>query len=639
MLNITLKDGSVRQIAEGKSILDLAQEISEGLARNALAAKLDGELVDLRTPLKQDAQLEILDFNSEGGRHAFRHTSSHILAQAIKRLWPGTKLAIGPAIEDGFYYDVDPLEPLTEEDLPKIEAEMNKIVKEGLAIESYTLPRDEALAWAREAGEDYKVELIQDLPEDEIISFYKQGDFVDLCAGPHIMNTKQVKAIKLTALAGAYWRGDEHNKMLTRVYGTSFPKKSDLEAHLAMLEEAKQRDHRKLGKELGLFMFSEFGPGFPFWLPKGMIVKNEIIQFWKELHYRDFYQEISTPVLLNRSLWETSGHWDHYRENMYTTVIDDEDFAVKPMNCPGGMLVYKSEQRSYRDLPMRMAELGLVHRHEKSGTLHGLMRVRNFTQDDAHIYMTPEQITEEIKGVVRLTDEIYKKFHFDYKMVLSTRPDDYMGKLEEWDAAEAGLKKALDELGVDYTINEGDGAFYGPKIDFYILDSIKRVWQCGTIQLDFQLPQRFEAEYIGQDGEKHRPIMIHRAILGSLERFIGELIEHCAGKFPAWLAPVQVRILPISTDKHLTYAKALEDKMRSLGLRPEVDDRNEKLGYKIRQAQVEKIPYMLIVGDQEVAEGQVSVRRRDAEKNELMSQEAFVEMLQGAVKRRDWDLA
>lgn len=639
MLNITLKDGSVRQIAEGKSILDLAQEISEGLARNALAAKLNGELVDLRTPLTQDAQVEILDFNSEGGRHAFRHTSSHILAQAIKRLWPGTKLAIGPAIEDGFYYDVDPLEPLTEEDLPKIEAEMNKIVKEGLAIESYTLPRDEALAWAREAGEDYKVELIQDLPEDEIISFYKQGDFVDLCAGPHIMNTKQVKAIKLTALAGAYWRGDEHNKMLTRVYGTSFPKKSDLEAHLAMLEEAKQRDHRKLGKELGLFMFSEFGPGFPFWLPKGMIVKNEIIQFWKELHYRDFYQEISTPVLLNRSLWETSGHWDHYRENMYTTVIDDEDFAVKPMNCPGGMLVYKSEQRSYRDLPMRMAELGLVHRHEKSGTLHGLMRVRNFTQDDAHIYMTPEQITEEIKGVVRLTDEIYKKFHFDYKMVLSTRPDDYMGKLEEWDAAEAGLKKALDELGVDYTINEGDGAFYGPKIDFYILDSIKRVWQCGTIQLDFQLPQRFEAEYIGQDGEKHRPIMIHRAILGSLERFIGELIEHCAGKFPAWLAPVQVRILPISTDKHLTYAKALEDKMRSLGLRPEVDDRNEKLGYKIRQAQVEKIPYMLIVGDQEVAEGQVSVRRRDAEKNELMSQEAFVEMLQGAVKRRDWDLA
>lgn len=639
MLKITLKDGSVRQIAEGKSILDLAQEISEGLARNALAAKLNGELVDLRTPLTQDAQVEILDFNSEGGRHAFRHTSSHILAQAIKRLWPGTKLAIGPAIEDGFYYDVDPLEPLTEEDLPKIEAEMNKIVKEGLAIESYTLPRDEALAWAREAGEDYKVELIQDLPEDEIISFYKQGDFVDLCAGPHIMNTKQVKAIKLTALAGAYWRGDEHNKMLTRVYGTSFPKKSDLEAHLAMLEEAKQRDHRKLGKELGLFMFSEFGPGFPFWLPKGMIVKNEIIQFWKELHYRDFYQEISTPVLLNRSLWETSGHWDHYRENMYTTVIDDEDFAVKPMNCPGGMLVYKSEQRSYRDLPMRMAELGLVHRHEKSGTLHGLMRVRNFTQDDAHIYMTPEQITEEIKGVVRLTDEIYKKFHFDYKMVLSTRPDDYMGKLEEWDAAEAGLKKALDELGVDYTINEGDGAFYGPKIDFYILDSMKRVWQCGTIQLDFQLPQRFEAEYIGQDGEKHRPIMIHRAILGSLERFIGGLIEHCAGKFPAWLAPVQVRILPISTDKHLTYAKALEDKMRSLGLRPEVDDRNEKLGYKIRQAQVEKIPYMLIVGDQEVAEGQVSVRRRDAEKNELMSQEAFVEMLQGAVKRRDWDLA
>ncbi len=639
MLNITLKDGSTRQIAAGKTIFDLAQDISAGLARNALAAKLNGELVDLRTPLTQDAQVEILDFTSEGGRHAFRHTSSHILAQAIKRLWPDTKLAIGPAIEDGFYYDVDPSQPITEEDLPKIEAEMNKIVKEGLSIETYTLPREKALAWAREVGEDYKLELIQDLPEDETISFYKQGDFVDLCAGPHVMNTKQVKAFKLTALAGAYWRGDEHNKMLTRVYGTSFPKKADLDAHLAMLEEAKQRDHRKLGKELGLFMFSEFGPGFPFWLPKGMIVKNEIIQFWKELHYRDHYQEISTPVLLNRSLWETSGHWAHYRENMYTTVIDDEDFAVKPMNCPGGMLVYKSEQRSYRDLPMRMAELGLVHRHEKSGTLHGLMRVRNFTQDDAHIYMTPDQITEEIKGVVRLTDEIYKKFHFDYKMVLSTRPDDFMGKREEWDAAEASLKKALDELGAEYTINEGDGAFYGPKIDFYILDSMKRVWQCGTIQLDFQLPQRFEAEYIGQDGEKHRPIMIHRAILGSLERFIGVLIEHCAGKFPAWLAPVQVRILPISTDKHLAYTKELEEKMRNLGLRPEVDDRSEKLGYKIRQAQVEKIPYMLIVGDQEVAEGKVSVRRRDAEKNELMSQEDFIDMLKGSVERRDWELA
>lgn len=639
MSKIKLFDGSVREIADGSSVLDLAEDISSGLARNTCGAIVNGELEDQRYILKEDDKVQILTFEDEGGRHAFRHTGSHILAQAIKRLYPQTKLAIGPAIEDGFYYDVDPVEPLTEEDLPKIEAEMKKIVKEAQEVTSYTLPRDEALAWAEENGEIYKIELIRDLPEDEIISFYKQGEFVDLCAGPHLKNTKEVKALKLTSIAGAYWRGDEKNKMLTRIYGTSFPKKSMLEEHLALLEEAKARDHRKLGRELQLFMFDEAGPGFPFWLDKGMILKNAIVDFWKELHRRDGYQEISTPTILNRSLWETSGHWFHYRENMYTTVIDEEDYAIKPMNCPGGMLVYKYNQHSYRDLPLRMAELGLVHRHEMSGTLHGLMRVRNFTQDDAHIYMTPEQITQEIKGVVKLTDEIYKKFNFDYSMVLSTRPEDYMGELAEWDKAEAGLKKALDELGVDYDINEGDGAFYGPKIDFYIKDSMKRVWQCGTIQLDFQLPQRFEAEYVAADGEKHRPIMIHRAILGSLERFIGVLIEHTAGKFPVWLAPTQVKILPISVEKHGAYARELLEEMRKLGLRAEIDQRNEKLGYKIREAQLSKVPYMLIIGDQEVEDKAVSVRRRDEEKNEVMNKDAFIKMVKDQDEERIWDLA
>ncbi|MDO5016503.1 MAG: threonine--tRNA ligase [Eubacteriales bacterium] len=638
MNNIKLKDGSVRELEPGKNLLDLANEISPGLARKAMAALVDGELQDLRYVPNSDVEVEILDFDSEGGRWAFRHTSAHILAQAIKRLYPDTKLAIGPAIEDGFYYDVDPVVPLIEADLVKIEDEMRKIVKENLEITRFSLPRAEALEKVRAMGEDYKVELIQDLPEDAVISFYQQGEFVDLCAGPHLMSTGSVKAIKLQSLAGAYWRGDEHNKMLTRIYGTSFPKKKDLDEHLAIIEEAKLRDHRKLGRELKLFMFSEAGPGFPFWLNNGMIVRNSIIEYYKELHKRDGYQEILTPILLNRDLWETSGHWDHYRENMYTTVIDEEDYAIKPMNCPGGMLVYKSEQRSYRDLPLRLSEMGLVHRHELSGTLHGLMRVRSFTQDDAHIYMTPDQITQEIKGVLRLVDEIYSRFNFTYEVMLSTRPEDFLGEIEDWDRAESALKQALNEVGVPFQINEGDGAFYGPKIDFYIHDSMKRTWQCGTIQLDFQLPRRFEAEYVGEDGEKHRPIMIHRAILGSLERFFAVLIEHCAGKFPVWLAPQQVRILPIAEAKHGDYAQALADEMSALGLRVDVDMRNEKLGYKIRQAQLDKVPYMVIIGDEEQAGQTVSVRRRDSEKNEQMSRDAFIDLILRQHKNRNWEL-
>ncbi len=638
MIQITLKDGSAKVIEPGKSVLELAENLSEGLARKACAALVDGELQDLRYRLDEDAAVDILDFETEGGKDAFWHTSAHILAQAVKRLYPSAKLAIGPSIDAGFYYDIDLEESLSEDALAEIEEEMVRIAREALEITSCSLPRDEALQYVKEQEEDYKVELIQDLPEGEIISFYRQGEFVDLCRGPHLMNTKEVKAIKLLSVAGAYWRGDEKNKMLTRIYGVSFPKKSELDNHLQMLEEAKLRDHRKLGRELKLFIFSESGPGFPFWLNNGMILRNEILDFWKELHYRDEYQEISTPILLNQSLWETSGHWFHYRENMYTTEIDDELYAIKPMYCPGGMLVYKSEQRSYRNLPLRIAELGLVHRHELSGALHGLMRVRSFTQDDAHIYMTKEQIRDEIKGVLRLVDEIYRKFGFDYNVVLSTRPEDFMGEISEWDEAEAALKGALNEIGQEYTVNEGDGAFYGPKIDFHIKDSMNRVWQCGTIQLDFQLPQRFEAEYVGEDGERHRPIMIHRAILGSLERFIAVLIEHSAGKLPVWLAPQQARILPISSEHHADYANSLAEEMKEYGFRVEVDHRNEKLGYKIRQAQMEKVPYMLIVGNQEAEDGTVSVRRRDTEKNERMSGEDFIRLLEKQVVERSWEL-
>lgn len=608
-MKITLKDGSVIEYAESKSVIEIASDISEGLARMATAGELNGEVVDLRTVVDHDCELNILTFNDEKGKGAFRHTASHIMAQAIKRLYPDTKLAIGPSIEDGFYYDIDRETPFTEADLEKIEAEMKKIVKEALSIEQFTMPRNEAIAYFKEKEEIYKVELIEDLPEDSVISFYKQGEFTDLCAGPHLMTTKPVKAVKLTSLAGAYWRGSEKNKMLQRIYGTAFPKKAELEEHLAMIEEAKKRDHRRLGKELGLFMMRDEGPGFPFFLPKGMVLKNTLLDYWREIHRKNDYVEISTPIMLSRHLWETSGHWGHYKENMYTTVIDEEDFAIKPMNCPGGILVYQSEPRSYRDLPLRMGELGLVHRHEKSGQLHGLMRVRCFTQDDAHIFMMPEQIRDEIKGVAKLIDEVYSLFGFKYHVELSTRPEDSMGSDEDWELATDALRGALDDLGLPYVVNEGDGAFYGPKIDFHLQDSIGRTWQCGTIQLDFQLPLRFELEYTGADGEKHRPIMIHRVAFGSIERFIGILIEHFAGAFPTWLSPVQVKVLPIS-DKYMDYAENVLAELKEAGIRAELDSRAEKIGYKIREAQMQKIPYMLVVGAKEEESGLVSVRSR-----------------------------
>ena len=606
---ITLKDGSKKEYDHAMTVLEIAQDISEGLARAACAGELNGEVADLRTPVEQDCQLNILTFDSEGGAGAFRHTASHIMAQAIKRIWPDVKLAIGPSIADGFYYDIDSPRPIVAEDLEKIEAEMKKIVKEALPITRFTKSREDAIAYFKEKDEPYKVELIEDLPEDSEISFYQQGEFVDLCAGPHLMSTKPVKAFKLTSLAGAYWRGSEKNKMLTRIYGTAFTKKADLEAYITRMEEAKKRDHRKLGRELGLFMMREEGPGFPFFLPKGMVLKNTLLDYWREIHRKAGYVEISTPIMLSRHLWETSGHWDHYKENMYTTVIDEQDFAIKPMNCPGGILVYQSEPRSYRDLPLRMGELGLVHRHVKSGQLHGLMRVRCFTQDDAHIFMMPEQIRDEIKGVAKLIDEVYQLFGFKYHVELSTRPEDSMGSDEDWEMATDALRGALDDLGLDYVVNEGDGAFYGPKIDFHLEDSIGRTWQCGTIQLDFQLPLRFNCEYIGADGEKHRPIMIHRVAFGSIERFIGILIEHYAGAFPTWLAPVQVKVLPIS-EKYMDYGEKVLAALNEAGIRAEIDTKAEKIGYKIREARLQKIPYMLIVGAKEEEEGLVSVRSR-----------------------------
>ena len=631
---ITLKDGSTKEYAEAKSVIEIASDISEGLARVACAGEVDGEVADLRTVIDRDCELNILTFDSEGGKGAFRHTTSHIMAQAIKRLFPEVKLAIGPSIEDGFYYDIDSDEPITAEDLPKIEAEMKKIVKENLAITRFTKPRAEAIEFFKEKNEPYKVELIEDLPEDSEISFYQQGEFVDLCAGPHLMTTKPVKAFKLTSLAGAYWRGSEKNKMLTRIYGTSYTKKADLEEYITRMEEAKKRDHRKLGKELGLFMMKEEGPGFPFFLPKGMVLKNTLLDYWREIHNKAGYVEISTPIMLSRHLWETSGHWDHYKENMYTTVIDETDFAIKPMNCPGGILVYKSEPRSYRDLPLRMGELGLVHRHEKSGQLHGLMRVRCFTQDDAHIFMTPEQIRDEIKGVARLIDSVYQLFGFKYHVELSTRPEDSMGSDEDWEIATEGLRGALDDLGLDYVVNEGDGAFYGPKIDFHLEDSIGRTWQCGTIQLDFQLPLRFECEYIGADGEKHRPIMIHRVVFGSIERFIGILIEHFAGAFPTWLAPVQVKVLPIS-EKYMDYANKVMNDLKDAGIRTEIDDRAEKIGYKIREARLQKIPYMLVVGAKEEEEGKVFVRSRFMGDEGAKDLKEFIDSVKEEIKNRE----
>ena len=625
-MNITLKNGDLLALDAGATCLQAAQAISEGLVRAAVAAKVNGRLCDLSHELAEGDALEIVTLKDREGLDVYRHTCAHVLAQALKTVYPTCKLAIGPVIDNGFYYDVDFKTPITMEDLAKVEAEMKKIIKSNLPVERFTLPREEAIALMSKYHENYKVELIQDLPEGEEISFYKQGTFTDLCRGPHLPSTGKIKAFKLTSIAGAYWRGDEKKKMLTRIYGTAFPKKEEMEAYFTMLEEAKKRDHTKLGKEMKLFALLNEGRGFPFFLPNGMILKNLLIDYWRQIHRREGYVEIQTPMILNRSLWETSGHWDHYKENMYTTKIDGEDCAIKPMNCPGGMLVYKLTPHSYKDLPIRMGELGLVHRHEKSGQLHGLMRVRCFTQDDAHIFMTPEQIKPEIKGVVRIINEVYTLFGFKYHVELSTRPDNSIGSDEDWERATEALREALDELGLAYVVNEGDGAFYGPKIDFHLEDSIGRTWQCGTIQLDFQLPQRFEAEYVGEDGQKHRPIMIHRVVFGSIERFIGILIEHFAGKFPVWLAPEQVRVLPI-TDRAAEYAKALSDEINALGLRASADLRKEKLGRKILDAEMEKVPYKLVVGDKEMEEGTVSVRRRGEGDIGAMTKADFIAML------------
>ncbi len=610
MLKITLPDGSIKNFESSKiTPLDVATSISKGLAKKAVAAKVDGHVVGLNHPIEKDAQVTILTFDDQEGRDVFRHSASHILAQAVQRLYPGTKLGIGPAIKDGFYYDFDSEHKYTPDDLVKIEEEMEKIIKEDYEFVRKVLPRSEAIKFFQDRGELYKVELIEDLPEDAVISIYQQGDFVDLCAGPHLPCTGMVKAPKLLSVAGAYWRGSEKNKMLQRIYGTAFPKKSELEEYLYLVEEAKRRDHRKLGQELELFAIMDEGPGFPFFFPKGMIIRNELENFWREIHREHGYQEIKTPIILNRELWERSGHWDHYKENMYFTEIDENQFAIKPMNCPGGILIYNSKIHSYRELPLRWGELGLVHRHELSGALHGLMRVRAFTQDDAHIFMLPSQISQEVKGVIELTEKIYKLFGFDYHVELSTKPEKAMGSDEMWEKATNALEQTLKEKGMRYYINEGDGAFYGPKIDFHLKDSLGRTWQCGTIQLDFQMPEKFDMTYIGEDGEKHRPVMVHRTIFGSIERFIGILTEHYAGAFPTWLAPVQVKILPI-TDKQLSYGRKLYEELFQAGVRVELDERNEKIGYKIREAQVQKIPYMLVIGDREVENNTVSLRKR-----------------------------
>ena len=609
MIKIELKDGAIIEVEKGSSIIDVAKKISEGLARVALVGLVNGEVQDLRHKLTEDCKLEILTFDSLEGKKAYWHTTSHIMAQAIKRLYPEIKLAIGPSIDNGFYYDFDTEKPFSEEDLIKIEDEMKKIIKEDLPLERFELPRKEAIKFMEEKGEPYKVELINDLPEDAIISFYKQGEFTDLCAGPHVAKTGNIKAVKLLTSSGAYWRGNEKNKMLQRIYGISYPKASQLEEYLNMLEEAKKRDHKKLGKELELFMITGEGPGFPFFLPKGMVLRNVLEDYWRKIHTLNGYQEVKTPVMLNEELWHRSGHWDHYKDNMYTTKIDEQDFALKPMNCPGGMLVYKSKMHSYKDLPIRMGELGLVHRHEKSGQLNGLFRVRCYTQDDAHIFCLPEQIESEIIDLMHLINQVYSLFGFTYTVELSTRPEDSMGSDEDWTTAENALRKALEHENMEYVVNEGDGAFYGPKIDFHIKDSLGRDWQCGTIQLDFQMPERFDLNYIGQDGEKHRPVMLHRVVFGSIERFIGVLIEHYAGAFPTWLAPVQVKILTIS-DKQKEYADELVKQFMKEGIRAELDDREEKIGYKIREAQLQKIPYMLIIGEKEVEANAVGVRAR-----------------------------
>lgn len=634
MINITLKDGTTKEFEKGSSVLDIAKAISSGLARVAMAAEVDGQLADLRKPILQDSSLHINTFDDKNGKEAFWHTSSHILAQAVKRLFPEAKLAIGPAIDNGFYYDFDVKDAFTPEDLERIEEEMTKIVKEDYKIERFEMSRQEAIEQMERAGEIYKVELIKDLPEDAVISFYKQDDFADLCAGPHILSTGKVKAIKLLSVAGAYWRGSEKNKMLQRIYGVSYPKKSQLDEYLERLEEAKKRDHRKLGKDLDLFSILEEGPGFPFFHPKGMVLRNELENYWRQEHVKAGYQEIKSPIMLNKDLWVRSGHWDHYKENMYLSKIDESDFAIKPMNCPGSMLLYKRRIYSYRDLPLRMGELGLVHRHELSGALHGLMRVRSFTQDDAHIFMLPDQIKDEIVGVIELVDSFYDVFGFKYHVELSTKPEEAMGSDEDWDRAIGALKEALEHKGIDYTINEGDGAFYGPKIDFHLEDSIGRTWQCGTIQLDFQMPERFDLTYIGPDGEKHRPVMVHRVVFGSIERFIAILTEHYAGAFPAWLAPVQVKLLAI-TDRSNDYIRQIADLFKDSNIRAEIDLRNEKIGFKIREAQMEKVPYMLIIGDKEVETGTVSVRSRSKGSLGTMKLDEFKELLLKEIENKD----
>ena len=621
--NITAEDGVLA--------LDLAREVMGDDYKKALSCEINGKNMSLPTPLHDGDVVKYNTWEDADGRWTLRHTASHVLAQAVKHLYPEVHFAIGPAIDNGFYYDFDRDEPFTQEDLDKIEKEMKKIIKKGYRLERFELPRAEALEFMKD--EPYKVELINDLPEDAVISFYKQDDFTDLCAGPHLPSTSGVKAVKLTSVTGAYWRGDSSRKMLQRIYGTAFTTKEDLEAYLTAMEEAKKRDHRKLGKELGLFMLTEEGPGFPFFLPKGMALRNALLDYWREVHRRYGYVEISTPIILNQELWHRSGHWDHYKNNMYTTVIDEQDYAIKPMNCPGGMLVYKSQPHSYRDLPLRMAELGLVHRHELSGALHGLFRVRCFTQDDAHIFMTPDQMKDEIKNTVKIFDEIYTTFGLKYNIELSTMPEDHMGDESVWQFAEDTLKAAIEEMGKPYVINAGDGAFYGPKLDFHLSDSIGRTWQCGTIQLDFQMPERFELEYTGADGEKHRPVMIHRALLGSIERFIGVITEHFAGAFPTWLAPVQVKVLPI-TDRTHDYAQQVYDKLFGLGYRVELDGRSEKIGYKIREAQMEKIPYMLVLGDKESEAGQVAVRDRKTGETTVMTLDQFIEKLGEEVRTR-----
>lgn len=633
-VKIILPDGSAKEYAAGTTLGEAVKQLSNSLAKKVLAANVNGELTDLREELVDGSEVAFLTFEDEGGKHTLRHTASHILAQAVKRLWPEAKLAIGPAIDKGFYYDIDMEHTLTPEDLGKIEKEMSRIVKENLSITKSVMPRQEAIEFFKAKNEDYKVELIQDLPEDAVISCYSQGDFIDLCAGPHVASTGKVKAFKLQSIAGAYWRGDEKNKMLQRIYGTAFEKKEELDAYLHLLEEAAKRDHRKLGKELGLFVIKEEGPGFPFFLPKGMALRNELENFWREVHHDFDYEEIRTPIILSKHLWETSGHWDHYRENMYTTIIDDEEYAIKPMNCPGGILVYQNEMHSYRDFPLRYAELGLVHRHELSGALHGLFRVRAFTQDDAHVFMLPDQMQTELMKVIELFDRIYSQFGLKYHVELSTKPDNAMGDDAIWEAATEALRNAIEAKGIPYVINPGDGAFYGPKLDYHIEDSLGRTWQCGTIQLDMNLPERFQIEYIGEDGQKHRPIMIHRACFGSMERFIGILTEHYAGAFPTWMAPVQVKILPIS-EKHVEYAKELAKQMHRDYVRVEVDDRSEKIGYKIRQAQMAKVPYMLVVGDKEVEEGTVNVRKHGGDELGSVPFEEFFNSIKIEIKERN----